>query len=192
MKNLKLIIMLLLSIAFTNCDQVKLSENDAQKLIEQSLSLPKKMSIPIWFADETVLNMLLNDGLITAYHIDPYIDRDHFIEVSEAYKQYNLGETHYMARRDYIFKIYDIEFAKIDGISINKENKTALVRFTLKFTNISPFARSLVKIQTGWNHPNINRNLDNTISVELNLRNFDSGWQIESNGQVKEMNEKLY
>lgn len=181
MKNLKLIVILLLSVAFTNCDQVKLADREAQNLIEQSLNLPKKFSTAVYSADATSLDLLLADGVITGGRVNNNNNRENYIEISDACKQYNLGETTNMGNKDYVFKTYDIEFANIDGISINKENKTALVRFTIKFTNITPFARSLVKSRS-WNLK-IYRDLDNPIRGELNFRKFDSGWQIDTNLQ---------
>ena len=178
MKNFKLIVILLFSVVFTNCDQVKLSENDAKNLVEQSLNIPKEFSVSISSSDASTLQVLLNDGVITDGKVDHSDNRKNYIVISEACKQYNLGQTQNMGHSEYLFKTYDIELEKINGISINKENQTAIVRFSLKITNITPFARSIVKANN-WYVP-IYKNLDDTINGELSFRKFDNGWQIET------------
>lgn len=179
MKNNLLFIALSIAIAFTSCNQVKLDTNEAEGLIKKTLELPKSyrydvgwgQGVSMWGAGGK-LDALQNDGLIT-WHDEPngWEANILYVNVTEKGKPYFMGKNGNV----YSFKIHDIDFNQITGVSIEKETKTATVRFTLKATNITPIALALNKERY------INYSLDNPLNGELVFKLFDNGWQLLSN-----------
>lgn len=179
MKNTVLIIALLMSIAFTSCNPVKLDNIEAKGLINKTLELPKTYrddcgwgSGVSMFGASGKLDALQADGLIS-YNIEyhgAFTDPSLYLTPTDKGKPYFMGQNSNI----YMFKTNDIDFDQITGISIDKETQTATVRFTLKATNVSPIARSLSR--EGY----IKYSLDNPINGELIFKKFDNGWQLQS------------
>lgn len=187
MKNIVLYLALLISIAFTGCNQIKLENNEAEGLIKKTLELPKTYRYDVgWgegvsmFGASGPLDALQSEGLIT-YNIEyhgAFSDPSLYLSPTDKGNPYFLGQNSNV----YKFKTNDIDFDQITGISIDKETQTATVRFTLKATNVTPVARALKR--EGY----IKYSLDNSLPGELIYKKFDNGWQLESN-QNKSSNE---
>src|ERR1035437_2813544 len=182
MKKTKLIFMLLISVAFLSCNQVKLDNNEAGDLIKKILELPKSYSedIGLGWGATSWLDALQEDGLII-YNIEyhgAFSDPSLYLFPTDKGKPYFLGQS----SNKYKFKTNDISFDQITGISIEKESQIATVRFTLKATNITPIARTLSRIKY------IKYSMENPISGELIFKKFDNGWQLQSD-QNKSSNE---
>jgi len=179
MKNAVVTISILMSIALTSCNQVKLDNIEAEGLIKKTLELPKTYRDDCgWSSDISMfgaagkLDVLQADGLIY-YNIEyhgAFTDPSLYVTPTDKGKPYFLGQKSNI----YMFKTNDIDFNQINGISIDKETQTATVRFTLKATNVSPIAHSLSK--GGY----INYSLDDPINGELIFKKFDNGWQLQS------------
>lgn len=188
MKNKLLIIALFIAIALTSCNQVKLENNEAEGLLKRTLELPKTYRRDVgWgsgvsmFGASGPLDALQSDGIIT-YNIEyngAFTDPSLYLTVTDKGKPYFLGQNSNV----YMFKIHDIDFDQITGISVDKETKTATVRFTLKATNVTPVARAL-------SSEYIKYSLDNPISGELIFKKFDNGWQLQSD-QNKSSNDRV-
>lgn len=177
-----------MGIALTSCNQVKLDNNEAEGLIKKTLELPKSYRYDVgWgqgvsmFGAGGKLDALQNDGLIT-WHDEPngWSDNILYVNVTEKGKPYFQGKNGNV----YSFKIHDIDFYQISGISIDKETKTATVRYALKAKNVTPVARSLSK--AGY----IKYSIDNPLNGELIFKKFDNGWQLQS-GQNKSSNDMV-
>lgn len=179
MKNRLLIIVLFIAIVFTSCNQVKLENSEAEGLIKKTLELPKTYRRDVgWgsgvsmFGASGPLDALQSAGLIK-YNIEyhgAFTDPSLYLKPTEQGKPYFLGQN----ANVFMFKIHDIDFDQITGISVDKETKTATVRYTLKATNVTPVARAL----SGQGY--IKYSLDNPLNGELIFKKFDNGWQLQS------------
>jgi len=186
MKTIKLIFLLLLTLAFSSCNQFKLDNTEAEGLIKKTLELPKSYSysvgwgpgVSMWGAGGK-LDALQSDGLIT-WHDEPngWSDNILYLNPTEQGKPFLISTSGNI----YTFKIHDIDFEQITGISIDKNTQTATVRYTLKATNVTPIAQSLSR--GGY----IKYSLDNPLNGELIFKKFDNGWQLQSD-QNKTSNE---
>jgi len=170
--------MLFFTLAFSSCNQVRLDNNEAEELIKKTLELPKSYSYCVgWGQNASMwgaaskLDALQNDGLIT-WQDEPngWEERILYLEPTEKGKPFLIRKN----GNEYTFKIHDIDFDQINGISIDKNSQTATVRFTLKSTNVTPIARSLSS--GGF----IKYSLDNLLNGELIFKKFDNGWQLQS------------
>ena len=176
-------------ITITSCNQVKLENNEAEGLIKKTLELPKTYRRDVgWgsgvsmFGASGPLDALQSNGLIT-YNIEyhgAFSDPSLYLTPTEKGKPYYLGQNSNV----YMFKIHDIDFDQITGISVDKETKTATVRYTLKATNVTPVASALSS--NGY----IEYSLDNPLNGELIFKKFDNGWQLQSD-QNKSSSELL-
>ena len=149
MKNNKLIFILLVFIAFSNCTQLKLENNEAEVLIKKTLELPKQYreDIGLGYGASTWLDALQTDGFII-YTIDyhgAFTDPSLTLFPTDAGRPYYLGQDPNDSNK-HRFKTNDIDFYQIVGISVQKESKTATIRYSLKASNITPIARTLSKI----------------------------------------------
>ena len=179
MKTTKLIFVLLLTLAFSSCNQVKLDNIEAEGLIKRTLELPKSYSysvgwgqgVSMWGASGP-LDALQSAGLIT-YNIEyhgAFSDPSLYLSTTELGKPYFLGQNSNVCE----FKTNDIDFDKITGISINKESQTAIIRFSLKATNVTLAGYALAQKKY------IKYSLSGSIIGELVYKKFDSGWQLEA------------
>lgn len=188
MKTTKLIFVLLLTLALSSCNQVKLDNIEAEGLIKKTLELPKSYSynvgwgpgVSMWGAGGK-LDALQNDGLLT-WRSEPngWSDNILYLNLSEKGKPFLISHNENI----YTFKIHDIDFDQITGISIDKNTQIATVRYTLKATNVTPIALSLSR--GGY----IKYSLDNPLSGELIFKKFNTGWQLQSD-QNKTSNEMV-
>lgn len=180
MKNTVLIFVTIANAIVTSCTQIKLSNDEAKSLIVKSLKLPvsfrhdinKRPSMGSGFE----LDGLRNARLITG---SEYLDSRRLIEIQITEE----GKSCYLGENDnvYMFKTNDIDFDQITGISINKEEQTATVRFTIKATNATRAAYALSQTDAGFSGKKyINYSLDNPLSGELVFKKFDNGWQLLS------------
>lgn len=179
MKNTLLIIVLFMGIALTSCNQFKLDNNEAEGLIKKTLELPKSYRYDVgWgngvsmFGASGPLDALQSAGLITyniKYH-GAFTDPSLYLSTTDLGKPYFLGQNSNV----YKFKTNDIDFDKITGISINKESQTAIVRFSLKATNVTLAGYALAREKY------IKYSLTGPIMGELVYKKFDSGWQLET------------
>lgn len=169
--------MLFISIALASCNQVKLNNDEAADLVKKTLELPKQYreDIGLGWGASTWLDALQEDGLII-YNIEyhgAFTDPTLSLFPTDKGQPYYLGQGENNSNK-YMFKTNYIDFDQITGISIQKESQTAIVRFSLKATNITPIARTLSKINY------IKYSLDNPIIGELIFIKFDNGWQLQS------------
>jgi hypothetical protein len=178
MKNHVLIIVTIVVAFLFSCDQTKLTNEEAKALIVKTLNLPvsyrhdinKRPSMGSGFE----LDGLREAGLITGSEtLD--IRRPIEINVTEIGKPSFLGESN----DAYMFKTNDIDFDQITGISINKQEQTATIRFTLKAKNVTLAGYALANTSAGFSGKKyINYSLVNPLSGELVFKKFDNGWQL--------------
>ena len=183
MKNSILIFATIALAILFGCNQAKLTNDDASVLIIKTLNLPvsyrhdisKRPNMGSLFE----LDPLREAGLITGSEsLDSYTPIQ--IQITEMGKPSYLGENN----NAYMFKTNDIDFDQITGISINKEEQTATVRFTLKATNITLAACAFAKSAAGFSgRKYINYSLINPLNGELNFKKFDNGWQLLEQGK---------
>lgn len=165
---LKAIVFIMAVLGFSNCDQMNLSNQEGQALIIKALSLPSKFSESVVGSNYRIWNKMKEEG----YIYDP--DNCSWgcnLRVTEKGKKYLLGESKSNDMFNYNvlqFEGFTIDFNQIEGISINKDQQTATIRFTLKSTNISPISRILED------------KIDNPRAGELVFKKFNNGWQLES------------
>ena len=169
------LLILVFSLLFAACgEKIDLPNQEAQSLVEKALNLPQKFRSEVnganydWYGANHPAYKLEQEGYII-------VNLDRFMGavlgcrliVTEKGNQYYLGEGR---KRDgsntLLFKTIDVGFGDITGIAINKEEKTATVRFTLKAINITPIGRIL------------ENNIDNPKNAELVFKKFDNGWQL--------------
>jgi len=175
------ICLILASTTFTSCENTKLSNEEAKNLIITTLNLPARFRHDInkrpTMGSGFELDGLRDAGLITG---SEYLDVNTPIHIEITGK----GKSSFMSENGdaYMFKTNDVEFDQILGISINKEEKTAVVRFTLKATNVTPVGIALSHTKAGFSGRNyISYSLDSPIPGEITLKKFDNGWQLQSN-----------
>lgn len=170
----------IVSVLFSSCKQLKLENEEAEGLVKKSLELPKTDVYSVgWgpgvsmFGASGPLDALQKEELIT-YEIEYH---GAFSDPTLTLTPTDKGQPFLKGNNEnvYKFKTNEIDFDKILGISINKENQTATVRFTLKATNITPIATALKK--EGY----IKHSLNNPFQGELIYKKFDTGWQLQSN-----------
>ena len=177
-------------------DQLKLENQQAQDLIVKSLGLPKSHTISLENSSDytAAFDLLQQNDLLnwkwkwegSGYWEQGNHSFDFDVNLTEKGKPFLLGKTQkkysLMTYDVYEFKAYDIDFANIEGISINQEQKTATVRFTTYATNISPIAESLAK---GGLKKYIPDHIDGQTIFEVVFKKFDTGWQQTSDGIKK-------
>ncbi|MFZ2205521.1 MAG: hypothetical protein WAV23_02940 [Minisyncoccia bacterium] len=157
---------------FSNCNQITMTNQEAQALIVNTLSLPQGYREDIEGNSGDPLfkgarcEKLRAEGFIVMH--GSYIG-GYKINITDKGKPFFLGKGGKdMYSEDILkFKTYDIDFDKITGISINKEQQTATIRFSLKAIHITPIGRAM------------RNDLDNLFNGELNFKKFDNGWQLE-------------
>lgn len=189
MKNIKLISLTILLAFFTSCNQTKLSDEDAIKLVKMHLHLPAEFQHNVNRRPTMVsgfeLDGLRDAGLITgAEYLDSRTPIQ--IEITEKGKSSYIGLGEVNMNTDnrfvaYQFKTHDIDLGGITGIAINKEDQTAIIRFTLKAKNVTPAGIVFSKTKAGFSGRYfINYSLDNYIDGELTFKKFDKGWQLQT------------
>jgi len=190
MKKINILVILLSSIAFISCNQIKLENSEAEELIKTNLNLPHDYNISILShsSNEDYFNLLQQSGLITwkfdwvEYWAGSVISRSYECDISLTDKgtpfliEKNSNENPYPSMKLYVYKFkgYTINLNAITGISINKEDQTAIVRYSLKASNMTPFAESL----QGTKY--VKHSLNSDINGELVFKKFDTGWQLAS------------
>ena len=156
------------------CNQIKLNNEEAGNLVIQSLGLPQKFNKTVSNRESDILNQegyVVKEagkyvGSSTHFGID-YIPEK--LEVTKKGKPYLIKMAKNSSGDPLLtFKTYDIDFGSITGIAIDKEQKTAIVRFTVVATNVTPIANLL---ERRFEHP---------LNGELVFKKFDSGWQLKS------------
>jgi len=171
--NITVTILLLSVIALSSCNKFKLEDQEAKNLVISTLNLPQK------FTEEVNANTMepLGSGRKCQILEDAgFIYKEgnwiygYNLYCTDKGKPYLIGEgkEHMQGKNTLKFQAFDIDFDQITGIAINKEQQTAIVRFTLKATNVSPISRAVEK------------NIDNPRSSELVYKKFDKGWQLAS------------
>lgn len=184
MKNSILIFATIALAVLSSCNQTKLSNDDAKLLIVKTLNLPityrhdidKRPSMGSGFE----LDGLRSAGLITG---SEYLDSRTAIKIQIT----EIGQSSFIGENNdaYMFNTNDIDFDQITGISINKEEQTATVRFSLKAKNATLAAYALAKTKAGFSGKNyINYSLINPLNGELVFKKFDKGWQLLEQGKA--------
>lgn len=165
-----------------------LSHAQAKVLIVKALGTPIlfRHYIPLrktmcWGAD---IRSFQRKELI--YYVDDREDiYNFFLKINSEYAQWYMGQDENGCK----LKLYDIVFSGITGIATNPSTNVATVRFSLKATNISPFARCLVNVKIGCTERKyIPFDLDTPINGEMTFRKFDTGWQLD--GQMANMSKE--
>lgn len=155
---------------FSSCNNVKLTNQEAQSLVTKTLNLPQKFSkaVPANWNFEPV-GKLEREGYVSKYGVG-YIVQHYRLNILDKGKPYYMGTQGKDSEGEDIpiFKSFDVDFNEITGIAINKEAQTASVRFSLKAINITPIGNLLEE------------NINNPRNGELVFKKFDNGWQLES------------
>lgn len=183
MKNSILIFATIALAILFGCNQTKLTNDEAKVLIIKTLNLPvtyrhdinKRPSMGSGFE----LDGLRSAGLIAG---SEYLDVNRPIEIQIT----ETGQSSFMGENNnaYMFKTNDIDFDQITGISINKEEQTATVRFSLIAKNATIAAYALAKTDRGFSGKKyINYSLINPLNGELAFKKFDNGWQLLEQGK---------
>lgn len=175
-----LLIVLFFTTLLTSCKELKMSNEEAEKLIKNSLNLPQKinMNIEANVSNNYAFGCLKDAGYLSATRnwnpsSGSFGQWEYYVEVLDNAKPYLIEENQQTGT--FVFKINDIIFDKITGISIDKNNNTSLVRFNLKIENVTPIGSTL------QNNGQISYSLNDPIQAELTFKKFDNGWQLESN-----------
>ena len=183
---LKIIVFVFTVGLFSNCNQITLTNQEAQALIVRALLLPQK------FNEEVNANS--NDPLGVGKKCQKIEDNGfvwkegnwiygYTLHVTDKGKPYLLGQGKDMHGKNTLqFQAFDIDFNEVTGIAINKEQQTASVRFSLKAINISPISRLLEE------------NINNPRNAELVFKKFDNGWQlaVDQNKPAIDMVKKIW
>lgn len=155
-----------------SCKQLKMTNEEAQTLVTQTLSLPQKFSTEVagtgGFGD--VSGELEQAGYLTKSGSWLY---GYSLSVTDIGKEYLVGTGNdaMYGTSTLNFKTLDIDFGEITGIAINKDQEIATVRFTLKSTNVTPIGRMIEK------------NVDVPKNSELVYKKFENGWQLADNSK---------
>jgi len=160
-----------------SCNSFKLTNQDAERLVTQTLGLP------ISFRDDVIpsskdfifegakFEKLCKNGFMTKSGSWIYGYKG---QITEKAKPYYLGmEDDYWKGKVHKFKTFDIDFNEIIGILINKEQQTALIRFSLKAINVTPIGELL------------RNDLGTPFIGELRYKKFDTGWVLDSEINTK-------
>jgi hypothetical protein len=167
---LKLTTFILIVVFSTSCNNLKLNDEEAKKLITETLTLPQSFNENVTGANIFVWDKAMKEGFI----YDPgNCSWGCTLQATEKSTPYLIsdkitGNGGYYNYNTLTFKGFDIDFGQVLGIAINKEQGTATVRFSLVSTNISPVGRAL------------ENNIDNPRNGELIYKKFDNGWQLSS------------
>ncbi|MCX6223031.1 MAG: hypothetical protein NTZ69_18845 [Bacteroidia bacterium] len=183
MKNQMIIFAIVMIVLCSSCNQVKLTNEEAKTLVVRTLGLPityrhdidKRPTMGSGFE----LGGLRNAGLITGSET---LDSRRAIEIQIT----EMGQSSFIGENNdaYMFKTNDIDFDQITGISINKEEQTATIRFSIKAKNVTLAAYALAKTKAGFSGRNyLNYSLINPLNGELVFKKFDNGWQLLEQGK---------
>ena len=165
MKNqFRYIYLITFSVFFLNCNQIKLTNEEAKLLVIKTLNLPQSFNQNIT-GNSMASNVLEANGFITKTGFWLYGFSIHPTKKSKPYIVSTSKEPMY-GTNTINFRVFDIELNEITGIAINKDEGTAIVRFSLKASNITPIGMIV--------EPNINT----PKSGELLYKKFDTGWQL--------------
>jgi len=185
MRKIFLYVIIMISSFLTSCKSTTLTEPEAEQLVISAMQLPLNYTASVGlgcYGDTKSLDALQNDGLIT-YFIDENdygANRLHLTPTNNAAESYKgrdkivncpFGNQY----QNYIFEIFDYNFEKLTGISVDKETKTAIVRFTINQISITSVGTSLYQINR-LGYP-----FFKPVNCELVFKKFDQGWQLESN-----------
>lgn len=180
----KFVFYLILPLTFSilACNKTKLSNSEAKNLIEKSLNLPQKFCIQLDYLSHAKQNEV---SYITTLSEMGYLN----YEFNTIYNRISLGSNpqlgnqanQYVLERknigtdnwQIVFKTFEVVLGEIDGIAINKESKTASIRFSLKIVNAAPYVQKAED----------NININNPIRCELLFKKFDTGWKIEKSSE---------
>ncbi len=168
--------MVIVSITMS-CNRLNLSQNEAKKLITQSLHLPFSFRFDInkrsTFNDDFAVYGLYKAGLTTSGNYYP----GQLIETQPT----GLGQSSYLGDNGnaYMFKTNDIDSLQVTGISLNKDDQTATIRFTLKAVNVTLAGYILAKTTLNPSGAKcIVYSLSRALNGELTYKKFDTGWQL--------------
>ena len=177
---MKLIVCLLIvssCIILMGCNALKLTNPAAETLVTQTLGLPISFRDDIIPSSKDFLfegakfEKLCKNGFMTKSGSFLYGYKG---QITEKAKPYYLGvEDDYWKGKVHKFKTFDIVFNEIIGILINKEQQTALIRFSLKAVNVTPIGELLRK------------DLGAPFIGELRYKKFDTGWVLDSEINTK-------
>lgn len=163
----------LVILVITSCKQIKMTNEEAQTLVTQTLNLPQKFSTKVagtgGFGD--VSGELEQAGYLTKSGSWLY---GYSLSVTDMGKEYlvGTGKDAMYGTSTLTFKTLDIDFGEITGVAINKDQETATVRFSLKSTNVTPIGKM------------VERNIDGPKNGELVYKKFDNGWQLVDNSKT--------
>jgi len=169
MKNINIISVTFLStflLILGGCNQISLSDKEAKELIIKTQNLPIRYSVTVGLGDITQLENLQNAGLITFSYNSGFYSAYLNVIPTDKGKPYFLEKLKGNPYDSYNFKSYDIDFGEITGISINKEEQTATVRYNNIVINKTPIA---VVLSLG----------PTSLEKEIVFKKFDKGWQIK-------------
>jgi hypothetical protein len=136
-----------LIVLLSECNQIKITNEQAEDLVKKELILPVSPIIALTGNElETsekgqFLKFLEKEGFINVIRD---LAKGQEIQVTEKGKPYYQGDgllpdsTHV-----FIFKTIDIDFDRINNIVINQKLQTVKIEFYLKATNINPVVRLL-------------------------------------------------
>ena len=151
----------------TSCSKISLSDKEARELVIKTQNLPISYYVSVGM-NLNQLSRLQDAGLILFSYNSGWYSSYLKVEPTDIGRPYFLGKddsNKNPAYDSFKFKSYDIDFGAITGISINKEDQTATVRYNL-LINKSPIAVAL--------------SLEpESLEKEIVFKKFDKGWQIK-------------
>ncbi len=167
-------------ITLSSCDNLKMTNEEATSLVRQAVNLnvPQHFQADIGIngmGQARELNALSQEGVLTWTYQNNFGGFPIYLvtlNMPDHIKQYYLGKN---KRTQFdVFKTNDFDLDQITGISINKNDQTATVRFTLKATNVTPIGQALNKNNL------LLYKVDRPANGELVFKKFDNGWQLQS------------
>ncbi|WP_134091739.1 hypothetical protein [Olivibacter sp. XZL3] len=129
------------------CSRPSITEEEAFKLIAASKGYPQMLSYQVYTKDAEDGRLIMDAGLVKEGLAT--VARDHktgenqkpIIEFTEAGKAFLLPADKGQLSSVQKVKIAEEVIDSIVAIQINEQQKTAVVTYTSKYTNVNPFSR---------------------------------------------------
>ena len=153
-----------------SCKRLTLNNDEAKQLVTKTLGLPQKYVQTVNANDNlnNASDLLEQEGYVTKSGSWIYGYTLNSTDLGSEYID-NVGKEPMYGKNTITFKTLEIDFGEITGVSLNEDNQTATVRFSLKAINITPVGKILCS-----------KIIDNSKNGELIFKKFESEWQLEN------------
>ncbi|PSK90796.1 hypothetical protein [Taibaiella chishuiensis] len=170
------------ALLLSSCGNKSIDKATAEKLIVEQNSYPKPYDWEIFCGDVQEAKRLLDlgleqDGLVIILKSKSLVDSTPWVSFTDKGKAYLLPtkEEDRKYNRQNI-KLADQEFGEITGIvEGGKDNKAAMVEYTLVYKNITPFSKV------------IKRDLSKPEKHKAYFVRYDTGWKLDKSGELMMM-----